>query len=105
MIKTERKTGLSALNLKKWMMQIAISHMTHYQSDLVYDFETIDKIKEEGEAKAYSWQLRDAGTDFVRINIDETEAFVTACREYNDYEFVITYSKADGFTITEAMKI
>ena len=105
MIKTERKTELSAFKLKRWMMRIAMSHMSHYQTDLVYDFETIDKIEEEGKARVCSWQIRDTGTNFVRMNIDETEAFVVACREYNDYEFMITYSKVDGFTITEAMKI
>ena len=102
MIKTERKTGLSALKLKRWMMRIAMSHMTHYQTDLVYDFKIIDKIEEKGKARVCSWQLRDTGTDFVQMDFDK---IVTACREYNDYEFVIIYSKVDGFTITEAMKI
>ena len=102
MIKTERKTELSALELKKWMMKIAVSYMTHYQSDLVYDFKIIDKIEESGKARVCSWQLRDTGTDFVRMDFDK---IVTACREYNDYEFVITYNDVDGFAITEAMKI
>ena len=105
MIKTERKTELSALELKKWMMKIAMSYMTHYQTDLVYDFEIVDNIKERGLTKVYSWQIRDTGTDFVRIDTVEGKEFAASFREHNDYEFMITYNDVDGFAITEAMKI
>ena len=105
MIKTERKTELSALELKKWMMKIAMSHMTHYQTDLVYDFEIVDNIEERGLTKVYSWQIRDTGTNFVRIDTVEGKEFAASFREYNDYESMITYNDVDGFAITEAMKI
>ena len=91
--------------LKKKMMEKALPLMINYQTDLVYDFETIDEIDAKGIPCLLSWQVRDTGTHLVRLNSAEDFDFAVTALEYNDWEVVIIYTPWDGWSMSELAEI
>lgn len=101
---------MNKTELKKKMMENALPLMVNYQSDLVYDFEVIDETDAKGVPCLLSWQVRDTGTNLVRLNTSEafsSEAydFAEAALDYNDWETVIIYTPWDGWCMSELAEI
>lgn len=96
--------------VKQAMMKKALPLMTHYQTDLVYDFEVIDEVDEKGIPCLLSWQVRDTGTHLVKLDTSEGFSsegyeFAEAALEYNDWEAIIIYTPWDGWSMSELAKI
>lgn len=91
--------------LKKKMMEKALPLMISYQTDLVYDFETIDEIDAKGIPCLLSWQVRDTGTHLVRLDSAESFDVATTALEYNSREAVIIYTPWDGWSMSELAEI
>lgn len=53
---------MTAREVKFEMLNRALPIMTGYQSDIVYDFESIDEMK-DGESAC--WSIRETGTHFT----------------------------------------
>ncbi len=101
---------MKSIELKQKMMKTALPLMVNYQTDLIYDFEIIDKLDNESIPCLLSWQIRDTGTHLVKLNTSEgfySEGFEFAetALEYNDYEAVIVYTPWDGWSISKLSKI
>ena len=96
---------MNKTELKKKMMEKALPLMTHYQTDLVYDFEVIDEIDAKGIPCLLSWQVRNTGTHLVRLDSAEGFDFAGTALEYNDWEAVIIYTPWDGWSMSELKEI
>ena len=58
------KYNLDRTQLKQEMLKTALEFMTGYQTDLVYDFESIDEITDD---VSRVWMLRETGTGLYSI--------------------------------------
>lgn len=96
---------MNKTELKQKMMEKALPLMIGYQTDLVYDFETIDEIDVKGIPCLLSWQVRDTGTHLVRLDSAEDFDFAATALEYNDWEAVIIYTPWDGWSMSELKEI
>ena len=101
---------MNKTELKQKMMEKALPLMFAYQTDLIYDFETIDEIDAKGIPCLLTWQVRDTGTNLVNLNTSESfssEAyeFAEAALEYNDWEAVIIYTPWYGWSMSELAEI
>lgn len=101
---------MNKTELKQKMMEKALPLMVNYQTDLVYDFETIDEIDAKDIPCLLSWQVRDTGTNLVRLNTSESfssEAyeFAETALEYNEWEAVIIYTPWDEWSMSELAEI
>ena len=96
---------MNKTELKQKMLERALPLMISYQTDLVYDFETIDEIDAKGIPCLLSWQVRDTGTHLVRLDSAEDFDFATTALEYNDWEAVIIYAPWDEWSMSELAEI
>ena len=96
---------MNKTELKQKMMAKALPLMVNYQTDLVYDFEVIDETDAKGIPCLLSWQVRDTGTNLVRLDSAEDFDLATTVLEYNDWETVIIYTPWDGWSMSELAEI
>lgn len=96
---------MNKTELKQKMMEKTLPLMISYQTDLIYDFETIDEIDAKGIPCLLTWQVRDTGTHLVRLDNAESFDVATTVLEYNDWEAVIIYTPWYEWSMSELAEI
>ena len=97
-------------DILKVMKGIVDSHVKHYQSDFVYDVQTIKEaaLKKERTERIFVWMCRQSGTWLLK----EKNVFIKGTRENNTFcfyaeqtsdnilAFVVEVTALDGDTVT-----
>lgn len=96
---------MNKTELKQKMLKMALPLMTHYQTDLIYCFEGIDRIDTQDIPCLLSWQVSKAGTSLFGLDTAESVDLAATRLEFNNWEAVITYTPQKEWSIEELTAI
>lgn len=94
---------LTFLELEQEMLKIALKNMTAYQTDIIYDFDTLNftfyRFDEHYTSQKFLWSLRDTGTDLTVFPCSEGE--YKLIHSPNPHKYIITVALGSECTIEE----
>ena len=96
---------MNKTELKQKMLKMALPLMTHYQTDLIYCFEDIDRIDIQGISCLLSWQVSKAGTSLFGLDTAEGVDLAATRLEFNNWEAVIIYTPQKEWSIEKLTAI
>lgn len=96
---------MNKTELKKKMLKMALPLMTHYQTDLVYCFEGIDRIDAKETPCLLSWQVSKAGTSLFGLDTAEGIDLAATRLEFNNWEAIIIYTPQKEWNIEKLTAI
>ena len=85
---------MTLTELKIEMLNEVIKYVSHYQSDIVYDFETLE-IYRNRDTATFFWGLRDTGTDIVRIG-GTSKHILETLKDRAKRKYLIVKAVVDG---------